>query len=82
MIFLNLPIINTIYYNMPTAIRSYVVANMDDSYTIMLNSRLSREQNLRSYQHEIEHILNGDYEKKCDVDIIEINAHIDQDHRK
>lgn len=28
-----------------------------------------------SYEHELKHILNGDYEKKCSVDMIEINAH-------
>lgn len=63
---------------MPTTIRSYVISNPDCSFTIVLNSKLSHEQNLLSYQHEIEHILNGDYEKKCDVGIIEFNAHIDK----
>lgn len=67
---------NTIYYSMPTTIRSYVIANNDCTYTIVLNSRLSHEQNLISWKHELEHILNGDYEKKTDVDIIELNAHI------
>ena len=78
LIILNIPIINTIYYNMPTTIRSYVIPNQDGSYAIVLNSKLSHEQNVKSYNHEIEHILNGDYEKKCDVDIIEFNAHIDR----
>lgn len=70
--------INTIYYTMPTTIRSFVVANPDSSFTIVLNSNLSRERNLISYQHELEHILNGDYDKQCDVDIIELNAHINR----
>lgn len=60
---------------LPYTIRSYVVMNKDNSYTIVLNSKLSHEQNLISYQHEIEHIRNGDYEKKCSVDWIEIIAH-------
>lgn len=60
---------------LPYSIRSYVVLNKDQTYTIVLNSRLSHEQNLISYQHEIDHIKNGDYEKKCSVDWIEINAH-------
>lgn len=60
---------------LPYTIRSYVVMNKDHSYTIVLNSRLSHEQNLISYQHEIEHIKNGDYEKKCSVDMIELFAH-------
>lgn len=69
------PQINTIYHDMPTTIRSYVVANADFSFTVVLNSKLSHEQHLLSYKHELEHILNGDYDKKCDVDIIEFNAH-------
>lgn len=67
--------INTIYADMPTTLRSYVVANKDGSYTIVLNSRLSREQHLISYFHERNHIANGDYEKKLNVDLIEIMAH-------
>lgn len=67
--------INVLYANMPPTIRSYVVSNADMSYTIVLNGRLTREQNLISYKHELEHISNGDYDKKCSIDIIEINAH-------
>ena len=68
--------INILYANMPPSIRSYVVSNSDMSYTIVLNSRLTREQNIISYQHELNHINNKDYDKKCDVDVIEINAHV------
>ena len=60
---------------LPYTIRSYVVLNKDQSYTIVLNSKLSHEQNMISYQHEMEHIKNGDYEKKCSVDMIELIAH-------
>jgi hypothetical protein len=60
---------------MPTTIKAYTVNNNDDSYTIVLNSRLSREQHLRSYHHEMLHIERGDYEKHGDIDIIEINTH-------
>ena len=63
------------YYDLPAAVRSFVVANADQTYTIMLNSRLSREQNLISYQHELEHILHGDYDKRCSADLIEIISH-------
>ena len=67
--------INVVYSDMPTRIRSYVVANADTSYTIILNSKLSHEQNLKSYYHEIEHIKKGDYDKKCSADLIEIASH-------
>ena len=67
--------INVVYADMPTSVRSYVVANTDMSYTIVLNSKLCHEQHLISYQHEYEHIRNGDYDKKCSVNLIEFNAH-------
>lgn len=67
--------INVLYANMPTSIRSYVVSNADMTYTIVLNCRLSREQNIISYEHELRHIHNDDYNKKCSIDMIEINAH-------
>lgn len=68
--------INVAYADMPTSIRSYVVACQNNFFTVVLNSRLNAEQNLLSYQHELDHILNGDYDKKSDVDIIELNAHL------
>ena len=63
------------YTEMPTTVRSFVIVNSDSTYTIILNSKLSHEQNIISYWHEIDHIRNGDYEKKCSVDLIEITAH-------
>ena len=66
---------NVIYANMPATIKAYTVNNNDDTYTVVLNSKLNREQHLISYHHEMQHIENGDYEKKTDIDIIEINAH-------
>lgn len=67
--------INVIYADMPTSVRSYVVANADMSYTIVLNSKLCHEQHLLSYAHEVDHIHRGDYDRKCSADLIEIAAH-------
>lgn len=64
-----------IYADMPTTIKAYTVANSDNTYTIVLNSRMSREQHLISYYHEMKHIENNDYDKKCDINIIEFQAH-------
>lgn len=62
--------------DLPGTVRSFVIAHPDMTYTIVLNSRLSHEQHLLSYQHELDHINNGDYDKKCSADLIEINAHM------
>ena len=72
---IKLEIVNVRMINLPTTIKAYVVSNADQSYTIVLNSNLNHEQNLKSYMHEMKHIKNGDYDKKCSVDLIEINAH-------
>jgi len=68
--------ISTIYANLPTSIPAYVVQNSDMSYTIVLNSRLSRERNIVSYWHEMKHITEKDFEKE-DVQQIERDAHKD-----
>lgn len=68
------PDVNTIELNLPTSISAYVVSNADLSYTIVLNSCLSWERRLQAYKHEMEHIENGDYERKS-ADLIEMYAH-------
>ena len=67
--------IRTILYDLPSTIKSFVVATPDGYFTIYLNQNLSHDQNMKSYQHEVAHIINGDYDKKCSVDIIEFRAH-------
>ena len=67
--------INVKFLQLPTTVRAYVVSNSDMTYTIVLNSALSREQNIIYYAHELDHIRNGDYEKKCSADLIEFYAH-------
>lgn len=60
--------------NMPTSIRSYVIAKFD-CYCIVLNSNLTYEAQRTAYKHEKFHIDNGDYDHMSDIDFIEINAH-------
>ena len=58
---------------MPNRIRG-VVTPCIDGYTIYINDRLDRESMLRTYEHEMRHIKNGDFERS-DVQIIEYEAH-------
>ena len=55
--------IYTYYVDLPCTIRSFVVSNNDTNFTIILNAKLGREQQLKAYLHEMNHIRNGDYEK-------------------
>lgn len=68
--------IHSVLATLPSSIKAYVVANADMSFTIVLNDALTFEQNRKSYLHEYAHIVNGDYDKKCSADMIELNAHI------
>lgn len=67
--------INVVMADMPTTIKEYVVANPDLSYTIVLNPRHSHMQLLNAYHHAMKHIENGDFDKDCSADLIEIYAH-------
>lgn len=59
---------------MPCRIHGMIRANEDGSYTIILNSRDSRERNLQAYQHELDHLLRKDLDGS-DVQAIEAKAH-------
>ena len=67
--------VNTIMADMPCSIAAYTIANADTSYTIVLNSRLNYERQLQAYHHEMMHMENGDYDRRCSVDLIECYAH-------
>ena len=62
------------YINMDTCVKEQVISNADDSYTIIINSRLAYIDQLRAYKHAIRHIYNGDFER-YNVNAIEQNAH-------
>ena len=66
--------INSVLHSLPTSIRSFVVCQ-DEDFTIVVNDRLSYENLLQAYAHELYHIQNGDFEKKTDVNAVERNAH-------
>ena len=62
--------------NLPTAIKGYTVPSRDGQfYTIVINAKLDRETQESTYDHECQHILNGDFEKRLPADIIEFYAH-------
>ena len=61
--------------DLPVTVKAFVHRNDDDSYTIILNSRLCREQNVKSYLHELQHIDNADLESFETDDSIEYRRH-------
>lgn len=51
-----------------------VVPNEDGSYTIFIESSLSREAQKNAFIHAMRHILGNDFTKE-DIDKIEFEAH-------
>lgn len=51
-----------------------ILLNEDGTYTILLNSRLSRQQNRDSLIHELNHIKNGDFSRDIPIKQIEAEA--------
>lgn len=66
--------ITTRYADMPSTVRGFVRENPDDTYTVVLNSRLSKEMNAATYRHELQHIECGDPE--CEESAGKIEAHV------
>lgn len=66
--------INTRLIDMDVLIGEQVIKNNDDSYTILLNARLSHERQLECYRHALLHINNEDF-LKYNADKIEFDAH-------
>ena len=46
--------------NLPTSVRGLCFHDDNGEEYIILNSRLTREQNLRTWEHERKHIADGD----------------------
>ena len=60
--------------DMPTTIRSFV--ERQEGYdTIVINARLSCDQQRECFEHEVGHIGNGDLDKEGSADAIEVAAH-------
>ena len=66
--------INVVIRDNPFGVRASVHKNEDGSYTIFIDAHLNREQQQKAYDHEVRHILSGDFDKyNCDK--IECEAH-------
>lgn len=59
---------------LPHRLKGYVCETCGD-YTVILNSRLSREQNKETYLHELEHIDCDDLRSLLSADEIEETRH-------
>lgn len=68
------PAVNVCLVDFPCRGEEMVVPNEDNSYTVIINSRLSKEKQMEAYMHAMRHITGNDFEK-FDVQQIESEAH-------
>lgn len=59
------------YLEMPLGIRGFTIRGDYDSYDIYLNPEYCYESQVETYEHEMAHIINGDFDKEG-MDINEI----------
>jgi Zn-dependent peptidase ImmA (M78 family) len=51
--------------DLPCKIKGTTTKDENDFYTIYINARLSDEQQIETFLHELEHIKNDDYYGTC-----------------
>lgn len=51
---------DVILQDLPTSVRGFVFQGEDGEPVIVVNSRLSREQNVKTYRHEKRHIKRNE----------------------
>ena len=51
---------NAVLVNLPTSVRGFVCLGKDGEPVIIVNARLTRAQNRITFDHERNHIANGD----------------------
>ena len=61
---------------MPVKVRGYIYEDVATGYQVcVLNSRLSYEENMKTYQHECNHAKRDDFRCCEDINTIEARAH-------
>ena len=64
-----------VLHNMPTDVRSFLVADAEGGHTVVLNARLSWETNRETYLHELRHIAGDDLYTDDNADELEEKRH-------
>lgn len=52
------------FSDMPCTVHAFTVKEDADSFDVYINARLSHEAQVLAYEHELEHITNGDFERR------------------
>ena len=63
--------INIILARLPRRVHALTRLNEDDTYTVMIDDSLSREQALKELLHEISHIKGNDFSATAQATLLE-----------
>lgn len=66
---------NVIYRDIPCDVGGMVHENEDGTYTVILNSRMTRERQEAAARHEIRHMNGNDFNSGMSADEIEMIRH-------
>ena len=67
------------YADLPGTVKGMLVRTFDEEecYTIVINSKLNAEQRLEAYRHELQHLMENDFDSTdMSVDEIEHARHL------
>ncbi|MBR3767358.1 MAG: hypothetical protein IKL10_03850 [Clostridia bacterium] len=59
---------------LPFGVRAFTVPDAQGDYNVYINEKLSFEQQKKSLEHEMKHIINGDFQKETTAVEIEKNT--------
>ncbi len=71
--------VNVIYCDLPPTVKGMLVKTFDEDecYTVVLNSRLTYEQQRETYEHEVKHMRARDFDQiDRSVDELEYVRHL------
>jgi hypothetical protein len=63
----------TYLFDLPLAVHALCTEDENGEQVVILNSRLSREDNLKSYEHELMHV--SDFLPEKEINILEQDRH-------
>lgn len=61
--------------HLPGSIRGFSRQNPDGSVTIIINEDLDMQGRIKAFEHEMEHIINDDFNSDLSADYIEAVRH-------
>lgn len=59
------------YWDMEYAVRGFTIQDEQGDYNIYINSRYPSVCQRKTIQHELQHIINGDFDKHIPAHIVE-----------